>query len=144
MGEIFPSCIACEMLLAMLSNLPWASSIMESCFSLAAIEALRYFRAVGVIREKSRLVLPKAIPTGSPTPLASPAIDIPSVSTVDVIRLVSQYHNGSFHFFSLLFIFFNFIKKECLSFTQFVPAICLCFLWCCRVLIWINFGFIVV
>ena len=84
-----PSCIAREMILAMLSNLPWASSLMESCFS----RALRYFHVAGVITEKSRLVPPKAIPTGSATPLASAAMDIPPVSTVDVIRLVSAMLN---------------------------------------------------
>ena len=93
MGEISPSCIAREMILAMLSNLPWASSLMESCFSQAFIEALRYFHVAGVITEKSRLVPPKAIPTGSATPLASAAMDIPPVSTVDVIRLVSAMLN---------------------------------------------------
>ena len=89
MGEISPSCIACEMILAMLSDLSYSSSLMESCFSRAALKALRYFCVAGVIREKSRLTPPKAIPTGSPTPLASATVDIPPVSTVDVIRLVS-------------------------------------------------------
>ena len=51
-GEIYPSCVACKMILAMLSNLPWASSLMESCFSRATIEALRYCRVTGVIRKK--------------------------------------------------------------------------------------------
>ena len=93
MGEISPSCIAREVILAILSNLPWASSLMESCFSRTTIEALRYFCAAGVIKEKSRLTPPKAIPTGSPTPLASAAMDIPPVSTVDVIRIVSAMLN---------------------------------------------------
>ena len=42
-----------------------------------------------VAREKSRLVPPKAIPTGNPTPLANAAIYIPQVITGDVIRPVS-------------------------------------------------------
>ena len=92
-GEISPSSIACEMVLAMLSNLPWASTLMESCFSRATIEASRYFRMAGVTREKSRLALPKATPKGSPTPLASAAMDIPLVSTADVIRPVSAMLN---------------------------------------------------
>ena len=40
-------------------------------------------------RERSRLVPLKAMPTGRPTPLATTAIEIPSVITVDVIRSVS-------------------------------------------------------
>ena len=47
----------------------------------------------GVIRGKSRLVLPQATPIGSPTPLASAAVDIPPMSTVEVIRLVSAMLN---------------------------------------------------
>ena len=42
-----------------------------------------------VARERSRLVPPKAAPTGRPTPLANAAIEIPPVITVDVIRPVS-------------------------------------------------------
>ena len=92
MGETSPSCIACEMILAMLPNFPRASSLMESCFFGATIEALRCFSVAGVIREKTRLTLLRAIPTGSPTPLASAAMDIPPVNTVYVIRLVSAMH----------------------------------------------------
>ena len=42
-----------------------------------------------VSRERSRLVLLKAIPTDNPTPLANAAIEISQVITVDVIRPVS-------------------------------------------------------
>ena len=44
---------------------------------------------MAVAKERSRLVQPKAIPTGSPTPLASATIEIPPVITVDVIRPLS-------------------------------------------------------
>ena len=93
MGETYPSCTACEIIMAMLSNLPWAGSLMKSCFSQTTIEDLRYFRVAGIITEKSRLALSKAIPSGSPTPLASAAMDVPPVSTVDVIRSVSAMLN---------------------------------------------------
>ena len=43
-----------------------------------------------VTREKGRLFPPKAMPTCSPTPLASAAIEILPVITVDVIRPVSM------------------------------------------------------
>ena len=42
-----------------------------------------------VARERSRLVPPKAMPTGRPTPLTNAAIEVPPVITVDVIRPVS-------------------------------------------------------
>ena len=44
---------------------------------------------MAVARERSRLVLLKAMPTGNPTPLANAAIDIPPVITVNEIRPVS-------------------------------------------------------
>ena len=75
-GEISPSCSACEMILAMLSNLLWASSLIASCFSCFTVKILKDFRVMAVARKRSRLVLLKAIPTGNPTPLANAAIDI--------------------------------------------------------------------
>ena len=45
---------------------------------------------MAVARERSRLVLLKAIPTGNPTPLANAAIEIPPVITVDLIRPCSR------------------------------------------------------
>ena len=58
----------------------------------------------GVIWVRSRLALPKAIPTGSSTPLASAAMDIPPVSTVDLMRLVSSMLNIAMH--RLIFLAF--------------------------------------
>ena len=89
MGEISPSCIACEMILAMLSNLLWASSLIASCFSCFTMKILKDFPVMAVARERSRLVPLKAISTGNPKPLANAALDIPPVMTVDVIRSVS-------------------------------------------------------
>ena len=86
---MYPSCIACKMILATLSNLLWESSLMESCFSRVTVKVLRDFRVVAVIREKNRPVPPKAIQTDYPTPLTNSAIDIPAVINVNVIRLVS-------------------------------------------------------
>ena len=44
---------------------------------------------MAVARERSRLVPPKAKPTGDPTPLANAALEISPVITDDVIRPVS-------------------------------------------------------
>ena len=73
----------------MLSSLAWASSLMELCFSCFTVKILKDFRVMAVAREKSRIVPPKAIPTGNPTTLANAAIEIPPVMTTDVIKLVS-------------------------------------------------------
>ena len=88
-GEISLSYIACEMMLVMLSNLFWASSLMASCFSCFTVKIVKDFCVMAVTREKSRLVPLKAIPTGNPTPLADAAMLIPPVITVDVIRPTS-------------------------------------------------------
>ena len=80
------------MILAMLSNLLWASSLIASCFSCFTVKILKDFRVMAVARERSRLVPLKAIPTGNPTPLANVAMlipPVPPVITVDVIRPVS-------------------------------------------------------
>ena len=79
----------CEMILAMLSNLLWARRLIASCFSCFTVNILKEFRVMTFAREKSRLVPPKTMSTGSPTPLAGAAIEIPPVITVDVIRPVS-------------------------------------------------------
>ena len=81
-----PSYIACEMILVMLSNLLWASSLIASCFSCFKVKILKDLRVMAVVRERSRLVPFKALPTDNPTPLVNAAIDIPPVITVDVIR----------------------------------------------------------
>ena len=85
-GEISPFYIVCEMIMALLSNLLWASSLMESCFSRFMVKVLKYFHVMTVTRERSRLVPLKTIPKGRSTPLANAVIEIPLVITVDVIR----------------------------------------------------------
>ena len=78
------------MILAMLSNLLWASSLIESCFSCFTVKVLKDFRVMAVARERSSLVPLMAIPTGRPTPLANAAIDVPPVITADAIKPVSM------------------------------------------------------
>ena len=88
-GEISPSCNSCEIILVMLSNLLWGSSLIAWCFPCFTVNILKYFCVMAVAREISRLVPLKAIPTGNRTPLANAAILIPPVITVDVVRPVS-------------------------------------------------------
>ena len=73
------------MILAMLSNLLWVSSLIAPCFSCFTVRLLKDFHVIAVARERSRLVPLKAILTGNPTLLANAAIEIPPVITVDVI-----------------------------------------------------------
>ena len=76
-------------MLAMLSNLLWASSLIASCFSCSMVNILKYFHVIAVAREKSRLVSLNTIPTGRPAPLGNGATETPPVIAVGVIRPVS-------------------------------------------------------
>ena len=78
------------MILAMLSNLPWASSLIASCFSCFTVKILKVFHVMEVERERRRLVPLKAIPTGNPIPLTNAAIENPPVITVDQNMSQSQ------------------------------------------------------
>ena len=53
------------------------------------VKVLKDFHVTTVARERSKLVPPKAAPTGRPTPLVNAAIDINPAITVDVIKPVS-------------------------------------------------------
>ena len=89
MDEMSPSCIGSEMILAMLSNLLWATSLMESCFSCFTVKVLKDFSVMTAARERSRLLPLKTMLRGRPTPLANAGMEIPPVVTVDVIKPVS-------------------------------------------------------
>ena len=139
-----PFCIACEMILAMLSNLLWSRSLMALCFSCFKVKVLKVFRVVTVARERIRLVPLKAMPTSRPTPLENAAIKIPPVITVNVIRSVSTMPvivlNHLFFFFGNPFTNFNFIKQICLNFSQLSKRYVYGSCGCRRVYIWINFA----
>ena len=62
---------------------------MELCFSCFTVNVLKDFRVMPVASERIKLVPPKAMPMGRPTPLGNAVIEIPPVITVDVIKLVS-------------------------------------------------------
>ena len=121
MGEISLSYIDCEMILAMLSNFLWASSLMESCFSCFTVKVLKDFCVMPVARERSSLVPLKEMPTANPTPLTNAAIEIPPVITVDIINPVYNSCNciELFHFFSNPFSDFNILKQICFNFSHF-------------------------
>ena len=119
---------ACEMILAMLSNLLWARSLMAPCFSCSTIKILKDFRVMTFARERSRLVPLKVMPTGRPTPVANAAIAIPSVITVYVIRPVSMTHvtvlNRFICFASRLRTSISSSKYACTSFNLFMRYVC--------------------
>ena len=62
---------------------------MASCFSCFTVKVLNDLRVMTVVREKSKPVPLKVMPTGKPTPLANAAIEYLPVVTVDVIRPLS-------------------------------------------------------
>ena len=84
-----PSCIACEMISDMLSDLAWASSLIASCFSCFTVKGLEDFRVTIVERERTTLKPPKAVPTGRATLLANAAIEVPPEIADEVIRSMS-------------------------------------------------------
>ena len=87
---------------------------MELCSSYFMVKVLKDFYVTTVARERTKLVLSKAAPTGRPAPLANAAIEIPPVITVDVIRPVSMIPVivlNCFFFFGNRFTNVNFIKK---------------------------------
>ena len=118
MDEMSPSCIACEMISAILSNLLWASSFIVSCFLCFMVKVLEDFHVMTIARERSKLVPLKARPKGRPTPLANAAIQITSVIIVDMIKFVSMIPVivlNRFIFFGNAFTNFNFVKQICLN-----------------------------
>ena len=100
MGDISPSCIACEMISAMLPNLLWASTIMALCFPCFAVWPLENFRVATVKREKTTPNPPKAAPTGRPAPLANAGIEDPPAITAEVVKPISMISMIVFHRFS--------------------------------------------
>ena len=73
-----------------------------------------------VARERSRLVPPKAMPTGRPTPLTNAAIEVPPVITVDVIRPVSTMAVIVLNCFIFLENRSILSRKKRLNFSQFL------------------------
>ena len=140
MGGISPSWIACEMIFAMLSNLLLAWSLLESCFSYFTVKVSKDFSVIAVPRERSKLVSLKAMLTGNSTPLANAAVS--PVITVDLIKPVSTIPVITLNRFIFLAIRSraSIFSRKNPSIPDFVQAICLWFLWCCRV----DFAFIVV
>lgn len=80
----------CEMMVAILSNLLLASSLIESCFFCFVINILECFPVTATAGEKMSLVPNNVIPTGRPAALANAAEEGPPVITVNVIRPVSS------------------------------------------------------
>ena len=80
--------MAYEMISVMLSNLHWASSLMELCFACFSVKDLENFRVKIVGRKRAARIPPKTAPSCRPTPLASAAMEFPLMITDDAIRLV--------------------------------------------------------
>ena len=82
LGEMPSSCIACEITLAVLSNLLWTSSIIALCFPCFTVWPLENFR-VGTVKRK------RTAPKGGSAPSAFAGIENPPAITAEVINPVS-------------------------------------------------------
>ena len=90
LDEMSPSCIVCEMISVMLSNLFWTSSEIASCFSCITVSILKSFRIIALGGEKSWQASINAIPEDYPAPLEDTAIEAPPVINVGLIRPASS------------------------------------------------------
>ena len=106
------SCIACEMISAMLFDLLWASSIMASCFPCFTVWLLENFRLATVKRKRTTPSTPKEAPTGRPTPLANAGMEASPAITSEVIKPVSTI---SMIVFNRLFFFAYRLRASILS-----------------------------
>ena len=61
-----------------------------SCFYLFFLVVLNNFLVIPVVREKNRVKLALAIPTGAPTTLVNEQIDTPPVVALKTIKILSM------------------------------------------------------
>ena len=74
---------------SMLSTLLLTNIIILSCFFFLFLVMLSNFFIIRVVREKIKLKLALAIPTGAPVILVNKIIDTPSVIALNIIKILS-------------------------------------------------------
>ena len=81
---------ACDINVPMLLHLLLASISVSSCFFFFFIVVLSNFLMIPVVREKIKVKLALAIPTGAPIILVNEIIDIPPVVALKTINILSM------------------------------------------------------
>ena len=74
----------------MLLSLLLANKKILSCFSFLFLVVFNNFLIIAVVREKIKVKLALAIPTGAPTTLVNEQIDTPPVVALKTIKILSM------------------------------------------------------
>ena len=84
------SIIACDTKVSMLFSLLLANIRTLSCFFFLFLVMLSNFLIIPVVREKIKVKLALAIPTGAPTTLADEMIQTPLLVALKTIKILSM------------------------------------------------------
>ena len=79
---------ACDTKVLMLLSLLLANIIIVSCFFFLFLVMFSNFLAIPVVREKNKVRLALAIPTGDPTILVNEIIDTPPPAALKTIKAI--------------------------------------------------------
>ena len=79
---------ACDTKVSMLLSLLLANIRILSCFFFLFLVIFSNFLTIPVVREKIKVKLALAIPTGAPTKLANEQIDTPPVVALKTIKIL--------------------------------------------------------
>ena len=81
---------ACDIRVSMLFSLLLANIRILSCFFFLFLVIFSNFLTIPVVREKIKVKLALAIPTGAPTILVNEQIDTPPVVALKTIKILSM------------------------------------------------------
>ena len=81
---------ACDTKVSMLLSLLLANIRILSCFFFLFLVIFSNFLTIPVVREKIKVKLALAIPTGAPTILVNDQIDTPPVVALETIKICSM------------------------------------------------------
>ena len=84
------SITACDINVSMLLSLPLANIRILSCFFFLFLVMLSNFLTIPVVREKIKVKLALAIPTGATTALVNEMIDTPPLVALKAIKTLSM------------------------------------------------------
>ena len=79
---------ACDTKVSMLSSLLLGNIRILSCFFFLFLVIFNNFLIIPVVREKNKVKLALAIPTGAPTTLADEMIQTPLLVTLKTIKIL--------------------------------------------------------